>query len=42
MTEHIISSEYGITHLLYVENAVGIYNSETGILEFSGKDDQGK
>ena len=33
--------EYGITHLLYVENAVGIYNSETGILEFSGKDDRG-
>ena len=33
--------EYGVTHLLYVENAVGIYNSETGILEFSGKDDRG-
>ncbi len=33
--------EYGITHLLYVENAVGNYNSETGLLEFSGKDDMG-
>lgn len=33
--------EYSITHLLYVENATGIYNSETGILEFSGKDDSG-
>ena len=33
--------EYSITHLLYVENATGIYNSETGIFEFSGKDDSG-
>lgn len=33
--------EYSITHLLYVENAVGIYDSETGILSFSGEDDRG-
>lgn len=33
--------EYSITHLLYVENAVGIYDSETGILSFSGKDGSG-
>lgn len=33
--------EYSITKLLYVENAVGTYNSETGILSFSGGDDGG-
>ena len=33
--------EYSITRLLYVENAVGTYDSETGILHFSGKDDGG-
>lgn len=33
--------EYSITHLLYVENAIGTYDSETGILSFSGKDDRG-
>ncbi len=37
-TYHI---EYSITHLLYVENAVGMYDSETGILTFSGKDASG-
>ena len=35
------SIEYSITHLLYVENAIGTYDSETGILSFSGKDDSG-
>ena len=33
--------EYSVTHLLYVENAIGTYDSETGILSFSGKDDRG-
>jgi len=33
--------EYSVTHLLYVENAIGTYGSETGILSFSGKDDRG-
>ena len=33
--------EYSITRLLYVENAVGTYDPETGILHFSGKDDGG-
>ena len=33
--------EYSITKLLYVENAVGTYNSETGVLSFSGDDDGG-
>ena len=32
--------EYSVTHLLYVENAIGTYDSETGILSFSGKDDR--
>ena len=35
------SIEYSVTHLLYVENAIGTYDSETGILSFSGKDDRG-
>ena len=35
------SIEYSVTHLLYVENAIGTYDSETGILSFSGKDDSG-
>ena len=35
------SIEYSVTHLLYVENAIGTYDSETGILNFSGKDDRG-
>ncbi len=33
--------EYSITRLLYVENAVGTYDPETGILRFSGEDDGG-
>ena len=33
--------EYSITKLLYVENAVGTYNSETGVLSFRGDDDSG-
>ena len=33
--------EYSITKLLYVENAVGTYNSETGVLSFRGDDDGG-
>jgi len=35
------SIEYSVTHLLYVENAIGIYDSETRNLRFSGKDDRG-
>lgn len=35
------SIEYSITRLLYVENAVGTYDPETGILRFSGEDDGG-
>ena len=35
------SIEQSVTHLLYVENAIGTYDSETGILSFSGKDDRG-
>lgn len=39
--DNTYSIEYSITKLLYVENAVGTYNSETGVLSFSGDDDGG-
>lgn len=35
------SIEYSIFKLLYIENAVGTYDSGTGILSFSGKDGTG-
>lgn len=36
--DNAYSIEYSITKLLYVENAVGTYDFETGILSFSGDD----
>ena len=33
--------EYSITHLLYIQNAAGVYDSDTGILHFNGGDASG-